>query len=305
LYHYSMTFKDRTGEFNSVAETARSRANIIPKKPTIKHQKSQFMLAASQIGKDIFDASEKLTKLTKLAKKKSLFDDPAVEIEELTYIIKQDIQNLNKQIGSLQEQAKARGNHNKQNDAHSDTVIGYLNSKLASTTKDFKEILQVRTENLKTQQERRQKFTGSTTISGAGAPPTTTTRAASESSLLRSNVDDLPESPAKTHDAVVLQMPMVLQQEEYTSSRLNAVENIERTIGELQGIFVQLANLVAQQGDMIERIDADITTSMIHVDKGHGALIEALRKVSSNRWLVLKLFFVLILFIIIFVVFVF
>ena len=38
-----------------------------------------------------------------MAKRKSLFDDKPVEIQELTYIIKQDINSLNKQIAQLQE----------------------------------------------------------------------------------------------------------------------------------------------------------------------------------------------------------
>ena len=38
-----------------------------------------------------------------MAKRKSLFDDKSVEIQELTYIIKQDINSLNKQIGQLQK----------------------------------------------------------------------------------------------------------------------------------------------------------------------------------------------------------
>lgn len=38
-----------------------------------------------------------------MAKRKSLFDDNTVEIQELTYIIKQDIGNLNKQIAQLQQ----------------------------------------------------------------------------------------------------------------------------------------------------------------------------------------------------------
>ena len=38
-----------------------------------------------------------------VAKRKSLFDDKSIEIQELTYIIKQDINSLNKQIGQLQQ----------------------------------------------------------------------------------------------------------------------------------------------------------------------------------------------------------
>lgn len=38
-----------------------------------------------------------------VAKRKALFDDKPVEIQELTYIIKQDIGGLNKQIAQLQQ----------------------------------------------------------------------------------------------------------------------------------------------------------------------------------------------------------
>lgn len=41
-----------------------------------------------------------------MAKRKSLFDDKPEEIQQLTYIIKQDINALNKQIAQLQEVKK-------------------------------------------------------------------------------------------------------------------------------------------------------------------------------------------------------
>jgi syntaxin 5 len=297
-----MTVKDRTQEFNTVAEAIRTKQNNTksPRHAT-RQQKSQFIVSASQIGKEIFETSEKLNKLTKLAKKKSLFDDPAVEIEELTYIIKQDIHNLNRQISALKEYAKSRGSSNKQTETHSETIINFLNSKLANTTKDFKEILQVRTENLKTQQERRQRFTGSSAPSTPPAVP----RSPSESVLFK-NTADLPESPGPSGGEVAISMPamsMTLQQDQYTSSRVNAVESIERTIAELQGIFQQLASLVAEQGDMIQRIDTNIDNTLVHVERGHSELLKHLYQISSNRWLAIKLFLVLIVFAVIFLVF--
>jgi len=41
--------------------------------------------------------------LFSVAKKKSLFNDKPHEIQQLTFIIKQDINSLNKQIAQLQE----------------------------------------------------------------------------------------------------------------------------------------------------------------------------------------------------------
>ena len=66
--------------------------------------KSEF--PCRSIGKDITSTYSKLEKLTLLAKRKTIFDDKPVEIQKLTNMIKQDIANLNKQIGQLQTIAK-------------------------------------------------------------------------------------------------------------------------------------------------------------------------------------------------------
>ena len=46
--------------------------------------------------------------LGKVAKRKTLFDDRPVEINELTYVIKQDLSSLNSQISSLQSLSKSQ-----------------------------------------------------------------------------------------------------------------------------------------------------------------------------------------------------
>ena len=59
-----------------------------------------------------------------MAKRKSLFDDKPVEIQELTYIIKQDIGSLNKQIAQLQEFVSLHKQQNgKHQQTHSNTVV--------------------------------------------------------------------------------------------------------------------------------------------------------------------------------------
>lgn len=72
--------------------------------------------------------------------------------QELTYIIKQDIAHLNKQIASLQAYVKQRnaGNtssvENKQVEEHTNNVVMLLQSKLANTSVTFKDVLEVRTQ---------------------------------------------------------------------------------------------------------------------------------------------------------------
>jgi syntaxin 5 len=68
----------------------------------------------------------------------------------------------------------------------------------------------------------------------------------------------------------------VLMQDNYLASRSTAIDSIESTIAELGQIFSQLATMVAQQGETVQRIDAD--TSDIANNVG-GAQRELLRLV--------------------------
>ena len=68
--------------------------------------------------------------------------------QELTFIIKQDIANVNKQIASLQSYVKNRSAQGgskspeaKQIDEHHHNVVMLLQSKLADTSMSFKDVL--------------------------------------------------------------------------------------------------------------------------------------------------------------------
>lgn len=290
-----MTLKDRTDEFISIVQNAKSKEPVVTKNTPKRVQKSDFSTIATQIGMDIASTSEKLERLTKLAKKKSLFDDPAVEIHELTVVINQDIKNITSQIAVLQ-QHKDTVRKNKQVESHTDTVVNTLRSKLQKTTKGFSEVLEVRTENLKTQQKERETFTGSQ-LESLG-------RRTAESPLYRPTTPEISEISSSGEVAITMpQQSLLLTQDRYITGRAEAVMSIEKTITELQSIFRQLATLVAEQQEQIERIDHDIDMTGSHVDGAQNALIKFYNNLSNNRWLMIKLFFVLLFFAVIFIVF--
>jgi syntaxin 5 len=100
----------------------------------------------------------RLQKLAQLAKRTSMFDDPSREIDEMTGIIKQDIQGLNMAIADLQRVSSKKPDENKQSQDHSHTVVNSLRTRLKDATQEFKDVLTMRTENLKVHKERRQLF---------------------------------------------------------------------------------------------------------------------------------------------------
>jgi syntaxin 5 len=94
------------------------------------------------------------------------------------------------------------------------------------------------------------------------------------------------------------------QDQNYATSRADAMQNVERTITELGGIFQQLATMVNEQGEMAIRIDENVEDVVANVDQAQGELLKYLNYISNNRWLAMKVFGVLMAFLMFFIVFV-
>ncbi|KAI3468273.1 hypothetical protein Pfo_024936 [Paulownia fortunei] len=331
------SIRDRTQEFLGIAERVKKSVSLQngpsssgskreePLRSAVAMQ-SEFNRRASKIGFGIHQTSQKLSKLAKLAKRTSVFDDPTMEIQELTAVIKQDITALNSAVVDLQFLSNSRnesGNISSDTTTHSTTVVDDLKNRLMSTTKEFKEVLTMRTENLKVHENRRQLFSSSASknpsnpfvrqrplaakspASNSAAPPVPWANGAQSSSqLFPKNQVDGESQPLLQQQQNQQQQQLVPLQDSYMQSRAEALQNVESTIHELGNIFNQLATLVSQQGEIAIRIDENMDDTLANVEGAQGALLKYLNSISSNRWLMIKIFFVLIFFLMIFLFFV-
>jgi len=94
------------------------------------------------------------------------------------------------------------------------------------------------------------------------------------------------------------------QTDTYLESRAQAVESIETTIVQLGQMYQQLVEMVGQQEEVVLRIDSNIEDSLINVEAGHNQLLKYFDSISGSRWLIFKIFAVLIFFITFFMIFV-
>lgn len=328
------SIRDRTQEFLGIAQRVKnspssqngpsSSGSKLEEPRCAVAVKSEFNRRASKIGFGIHQTSQKLSKLAKLAKRTSVFDDPTLEIQEITAVIKQDITALNSAVVELQLLSNSRnetGNTSSDTTSHSTTVVDDLKNRLMSTTKEFKEVLTIRTENLKVHGNRRQLFSSSSknpanpfvrqrplaakSAASTSAPPLPwASGTQSSSQLFPKNQVDGEAQPLLHQQQNQQQQQMVPLQDSYMQSRAEALQNVESTIHELGNIFNQLATLVSQQGEIAIRIDENMDETVANVEGAQGALLKYLNSISSNRWLMIKIFFVLIFFLMIFLFFV-
>ena len=333
---YAASAKDRTSEFHSMlakyaALTPPAPSNV--KRPTSAH--TQFSQRAQAVASELSATTAKLERLSQLARRRSLFDDRPVEISELTYIIKHDIAGLNRQLAELQ-QLSAHNQRSKGNRAeeHRSNVVTMLQSTLANTTTSFQEILEVRTQNMKASKDRSDQFFNSAAPSldtqrsksplyslarsqpaSAQPSPPPSTQLTPASALQKRHTaahHTMHDEEASSSEKGFLSLNMMesgsLQQQQfllqdmeeqqagYMQQRSNAIESIESTISELGQIFGQLAHMVAQQGETVQRIDDDVLHVSDNVEGARRELLKYYANISNNRWLMLKIFGVLIVF---------
>lgn len=335
-----MASRDRTNEFANAIRSMQGRniqraVNIRdPRKAKQMQSYSEFMGVAKLVGRNIASTYTKLEKLTlrkgnlllrntkislkqnllSVASKKSLFDDRSAEIQELTYIVKGDLNSLNQQIAKLQDISKSQRKNNtgKHLLSHSSNMVVALQAKLANMSNDFKQILEVRTENLKHQKTRRDQFSQGTVM-----PTSVRGSQAAQGNLLLLEQDHAQSSSGSVtidfggasqpllppQQQQQQQMMLYDESDQYVQERAETMQNIESTIVELGGIFQQLAHMVKEQEEMVERIDSNVQDTELNIEAAHTEILKYFQSVSKNRWLMIKIFGVLIFFFLFFVMF--
>ncbi|CAK7203817.1 Integral membrane protein SED5 [Sporothrix eucalyptigena] len=289
--------------------------------------RSEFARRAAEIGRGISSTMAKLERLALLAKRKSMFDDKATEVNELTFVVKQNLASLNQQISGLQTLTRQQQGKNEEGE-HRKNVVFLLQDRLTGVSANFKEVLEVRTKNLQSTRARTDNFisqvsqsvqqqqtgaalhqqsasplyaasaSGSAAATGGRNTPTLRNGAASvpPDLLNGGNSGGLISLNPVVSDQQLMLMEEAQPNNMYIQQRGEAIEAIESTIAELGSIFGQLASMVSEQSEMIERIDANTESVVDNVQGAQKELLKYWGRVSGNRWLIAKMFGVLMIF---------
>ncbi|KGU33458.1 syntaxin 5 [Candida albicans P78042] len=325
IQNRTIEFQQCVSTYDKINKKHNKHVNNSPALSTPK--KSYFSQQAGLIAKDISHVTELLSKLAVLAKRKPIFDDKPIEIGELTYVIKQDIFKIETNIQNLQKYLK--GDTSVSIDAQttqfSKNVLTLLNSKMKNVSGEFKNVLEIRQKNEIINKNRTENFLSSVSASRSSnnqSPlidnPNASLSNLSENPFLASSPpENLPYDPdadpdtsspyGVSNNGEYLSLPSQTQQmllmeeqqygnQQYLQQRNRAVESIESTINEVGNLFQQLATMVSEQGEQIQRIDANVEDINMNITGAQRELLKYYAHITSNRWLFLKIFGVLIVF---------
>uniref|UniRef100_A0A7S1KND4 t-SNARE coiled-coil homology domain-containing protein n=1 Tax=Percolomonas cosmopolitus TaxID=63605 RepID=A0A7S1KND4_9EUKA len=260
-------------------------------------QRSDFHLAAKEISRDLQYTVEMLEQLTKLIKKQTPFDDQhspqirhlTVQLKERLSTHKHTLDELHTSLTQNQQNNSKKSTHQQQK-KHSETVINGLNSKLSYSVQQFQHILKNRTKQMK-KQEKRQEMYG---ITSSFTPQHGLTPNA-HSTVRSPAVSNMPLNGSQMQQQDTM-LSVIQSNEDYIRQRSSEIQEIESEIVQIGGMFNQLAIMVKQQGELTQTIDQNVTDAEHYVDQAQSELLKYLRRVSSNRGLVLKIFLVMIVF---------
>ncbi|KAJ1890326.1 Integral membrane protein SED5, partial [Kickxella alabastrina] len=316
-----------TNEYRSLTAALRKRQQATPpaSEPTkgkslVNTEYSEFSRHAGAIGKDIQDTTLLLENLANLARGKTIFDDKTSEINALTNQIKQRIATLNGKIMSLQSLQRRQGGDRQQASEHHSNIVVSLQSQLAGTSTVFKDVLELRSESLKASGNRKDQFIGTAAAAAGNMAFSSTdsplyqterkvpvyTNGAYPGGAGGSNGGEdfvalsLPEMDETSSSQLMLMQP---SQSSYLDSRSDAINSIESTISELGSIFQQLAHMVSEQRDVVQRIDANVESVDMNISAAQNELLKYYSTISSNRWLMAKIFMVILAFVFLLVTF--
>jgi len=329
------TSTDRTAEFVSVVNIYKEKRNADPQirtqnnlnlnnKPgggvAVVAQRQQFNAHAKVLGSDLAKTFEKLEKLTMLCKKRSLFDDRPIEISELTHIIKKDIDGLQLGITKLGECArqipslKGRSDVNKQ----TNTQVKELTNRIGVASKSFLNVMELRRENIKIQNERKSHFQGSSNSTSINdgvrkrkqnqpGQAFAAFTAENSNSLLLQDEKKAKENSNVPQDAIFgsnyQDTQLLVQEDIYLKEREQNMVSIESAIVDIGNVMRQLGMMVKEQSEVIGRIDQNVENAEMNIESAHGEILKYFQSVTNNRWLMVKVFGVLVTFFVIFVVF--
>lgn len=246
-----------------------------------------------------------------MTKRNQFLDDRSTEIQELAYVIKQSIFKVDNSLKELAHSTSSKTT-NDQISLHTKNVVQLLNTRTKNVTTEFKSVLELRLKTELQNKSRKEQFLSmaSESIQNSNdiSQQRNSSHMASDNPFLNSilhetdsqlqNGEQLLSIPDQSQQLMLIEEQ---QQNQYLQERNRAVETIESTINEVGNLFQQLATMVNEQGEQIQRIDTNVEDISLNIQGAQRELLKYYNHVSSNRWLMLKIFAVIIFFFLVWV----
>ena len=258
---------DRTCEFFAYLKA--EKPTDAPRKVQSKAQPDAFMHESQEIRDYMRHSEATLSTLRSMVEGANVLSEYDEEIQNLVGSLNKEFFTINGRIDALGE-GRSRV-------PHIDNVVKSLKKELKELMTEFNTVNNARIEKIKKTTERRRQF---------GIRQT--------SPQLFDTTYNSDEVEIDTNQSAQM---MITEQRD----RLEQVRVVESMVQDIAKLFEQLGAVVVQADESIMRIDENTAAAEMLMEEGLGQMKRYWERVQGNRWLMIRIFAILLVFALIFI----
>ena len=278
-----------TKEFHSYMNTT----NYLFTPYRFKYEKYSPMHKCSRLFREIKEIESRLEQLLSLSKKSSSFNNSHLKFSSAIMNIKQSLVDAESEMKKISKDIKLSiNNFSRQIISNS---LDILNQKISELSNKFQKFLQAQAENIRRIEKRKNNFTNNNSTKKLNNYNEYTMNFGSEKN------DDEDEDVLLNITGQT--QTRIKKDEQNYSYRLNAAQGIEKMMGEISGMTNRLSQMVYEHSLMIENIGQNTDIALGNVERGSKEVKEILENVKGNRALLLRIFLIVIVVSVIYILF--
>ena len=226
-----------------------------------------------------------INQLSSISKKSSSFNNSHIKISTSTMEIKKSLIEIETEISDIKSKELTNTKINKFSKLLLQNSLDILNSKISDLSMKFKKLLELQATKIKQIEERKIILNPSSKRN--------------MNNSFNEYATDFSGNNNYNEDDVLLevkdqQQTFAQKESQYYQNRLKEVQLIEKTMSEIQGMMNRLSQMTYEHSFMIENISRNTDIALDHVEKGEKEVKKILENVKNNRWLLIRIFMIII-----------
>ena len=247
------------------------------------------MYKCNRILRQIDEVNRNIDHIASQSKKSSAFNDHHLKFSNATGNIKNNLKEIENEMKILQNKDMKNNIFNKFEKVIINNSFDVLNNKTSDLTIKFKKFLQAQTDLIKKVEERKNRLSKS------------------KNQNINKQYNEFINTNNNNEDEdILLNMAGQVQEKKnvnYYQNRLNDVQTIEKTMGEISSMMNRLGQMTYSHSLMIDNIKLNTDITYDNVESGSKEIKFMVDDVKGNRAFLIKIFLIIIVVSVIYILF--
>ena len=232
----------------------------------------------------IKEVENNINQLSIISKKSSSFNNTHIKITSAVMDIKKTLVDIENEISDIKSKELTNNKINRFYKLLLQNSLDILSNKISNLSLKFKKLLELQAKKIKTIQERMHILTPTSKKNINNSFNEYTTNFSSNNY----NEDDV------LLEVKDQQQTFEQKNSQYYQNRLKDVQLIEKTMTEISDMMNRLSQMTYEHSFLIENISKNTDIALEHVEKGEKEVKKILESVKNNRWLLIRIFMIII-----------